>query len=426
MKKIFLSVIACAGLLTACDMNTTQYGVIDDTAELSFDYITQNRNYSVYSALRGCTFGSWVYDTELQLDQFIALSTNGGRGMNIADGSINPSNGSATGTFEGMYSRIAQVNFMIEKAQNALDQGNPTTDEAAELSRYVAEGKFARAYFYFYLFDHFCQTYDSAKGDTEGLGLQLVTVYNPDGDTSKYPGRSSMNATLELINGDLLDAFNGLQAYEKAGNTSYTVAGSNYLSSYAAAALQARVALVTGKYADAIAKANYVIGGKYSLATGDDYVDMWYDENVDELIFTPFVNKDEISSPTSFSIAQGWNYWWPGKTDQCDYIPTQESVLSLAEFEDAEGYINDVRFESFVANIPIAVEGGTTKGYAFVKYPGNPSLNSSNTNYYMNTPKPFRLSEQYLIKAEAAALNDDPATANSAISDESDAIHWRL
>lgn len=214
MKKVYLSIIACAGLLTACDMNTTQYGVIDDTAELGFEYITQNRNYSVYSSLRSCSTGAWIYNTELQLDQFIGLSTNGARGMNMADGSLNSASSDVKGIYEGLYSRIAQVNFMLEKAQHLLGNSDLTAEESAEVSRYIAEGKFARAYFYFYMFDHFCQTYDSSKGDTEGLGLSLVTVYNPTGDTSKYPGRSSMNATLELINGDLKDAFTGLEAYE--------------------------------------------------------------------------------------------------------------------------------------------------------------------------------------------------------------------
>lgn len=421
MKKIFLSLAACAGVLTSCDMNTTQYGVIDDSAKLSYEYVTQDRNYSVYSCLRGCTVGSWLYDEALQLDQFIGLNTNGGRGGNIANGNINSSNGDTGGKYAGMYSRIAQVNYAIEKAEQFL-AGGPAADQAAQVNRYIAEMKFARAYYYFYLFDHYCPTYVAANGDKEGLGLSLVTVYNPTGDTSKYPGRSSQNATLALINGDLDAAFNGLAEFEKTTKT-FTTAGSHYLSTYAVAALQARVALVTGQYETAIAKADYVIGNSnYSLATGESYIDMWHDANVSELIFTPFVDQKEVSS--GMSTSQGWNYWWPGKLSQVDYIPTQATVLSFGEYEDAAGELNDVRLDAFFTYGDINTDDATAKSFIFNKYPGNDELIINQVNYYINTPKPFRLSEQYLIKAEAAALKGDAPTANTVISDLVKARLW--
>ncbi len=417
MKKIFLSLVACAGLFTSCDMDTTQYGALEDTVELDFNFVTQNRNYSVYSSLRSMSVGSWIYSEELQLDGFIGLSTNGARGMNMADGSINSATSEPTAMFQSCYSRIAQINFTLEKIALLMEDPGTSDDEMAQLKRYVAECKFARAYCYFFLFDHFCTTYNEADGDKPAMGLQLVTVYAPTVDSSKYPGRSTQNETLELINGDLKDAFDGLVEYEENVNRDNISAGAMYISSYAVAALQARVALVTSKYDTAIKKADYVIGNtNYQLATGDNYIAMWSDENVDELIFAPYYDSKEISSGTAVSTSIGWNYWWPGNTAQCDYIPTENTVFNLAEYVDAEGYQNDVRFYAFLANAPIQVEAGTVKGFLFYKYPGNPSLNpSSTTNYYINTPKPFRLSEQYLIKAEAAAMSGNTVVAKEAI-----------
>lgn len=416
MKKIFLSLVACAGLFTSCDMNTTQYGVVEDTTELDFNFVTQNRNYSVYSCLRGMTVGAWVYSEELQLDQFIGLSTNGARGMNMADGSINSATSEPTSMFQSCYAKIAQVNFTLEKIAILMESGNVSEDEMAELKRYMAECKFARAYYYFFLYDHFCATYTDAIGDEPAMGLQLVTVYAPTSDSSSYPGRSTQNETLELINKDLTDAFDGLAEYEANISRDNIGAGASYLSSYAVAALQARVALVTSQFAVAIDKADYVIGNSnYRLAEGEDYIAMWSDENISELIFAPYYDSKEISSPTGVSTSIGWNYWWPGNTAQCDYIPTQETVLNLQEYVDADGYADDARFYAFIANAPIQVEGGTVKGYIFYKYPGNPALNPGSTNYYINTPKPFRLSEQYLIKAEAAAMSGKSDIAKSAI-----------
>lgn len=413
MKKILLALVACAGALTSCDMNTTQYGVIDDSTKMGFDYLTQNRTYTVYSYLRSASVAGWVYNADLQCDQFIGLVSNGSRGQNITDGIINSSNGTTASYFNSCYTRIAQINYCIEQ----IEGFNPTQEQAAEVARYKAEAHFARAYFYFYLFDHFCPTYTEADGDTPALGLQLVTYYEPTGDTSKYPGRSTQNETLTLINGDLKIAFDGLQEYEK-DNDEFTKAGANYLSSYAVAALQARVALVTGQYATAIEKADYVIGNtNYTLATGDDYVNMWADKYDGELIFAPYFVLAESGGDQGWSTCQGWNYWW-SDSNQSDYIPTEETVEALCEFEDNDGYLDDCRFYAFIYNPHVVNigDGAQTQTYIFQKYPGNPAL-SGNTNFYVNKGKPFRLSEQYLIKAEAAALSSQNGVAQQAIND---------
>lgn len=421
MKKIFLMLAACAGVLTSCDMNTTQYGVIDDSAELDFQYVTQLRTYSTYSYLRSASVGSWLYDVELQCDQFIGLVSNGSRGQNISNGQINSTNNITGGAFDACYTRIAQINYAIEQIDGFTPSGTNAAEEAFELIRYRGETHFSRAWHYFYLFDHYCPTYTKATANEAALGLQLVTKYEPTGDTSKYPGRSTQQETVDLINSDLQIAFDALAIYENGdgtmkGNTAFTVAGANYLSTYAVAALQARVALVTGDYAAAIDKADYVISNpSYSLAVNTDYLNMWKDQNVQELIFTPYYVAAEIGTQ-AYSTNQGWNYWW-ADPNQCDYIPTQETIYALAEYENTKRKVNDIRFQAFLGSqrtINVG-DGATAKGYAFQKFPGNKSLNSSTTDFYINTGKPFRLSEQYLIKAEAAALSQKDDIAKEAI-----------
>lgn len=421
MKKILLSLLTGATLgLVSCDMNTTQYGVIDDTSVLSYEYVTNFRNYAVYSRLRGAMTGAWVYDADLQCDQFIGLSNNGSRGMvGWGDGFLNASNGDVTSFYNSCYTAIAQINYFLEAGQKAINSGELNEEQTIQVKRYLGEAHYARAYFYSWLYNHYCGNYDEATADQEGLGLCLVSEYRPNGNPSSYPGRSSQNATIQFIDYDLTAAFDALTEYENTTDESgnkrigYTVAGSNYLSSYAVAALQSRFALWAGQYAVAADKAKYVIGnGNYKLAQLDDYIDMWYDENVAELIWAPYVDKNESASLSS--ICQGWNYYW-ATANQCDYIPTQETVLSLAEYEDADENINDIRFYAFVEYVPVNVAGGKTNGYAFCKYPGVPELSPS-TNMYLNKPKPFRLSEQYLILAEASSLNSDMNTANSAMN----------
>lgn len=423
MKKKYLSIIAgTAVILSSCDMDTKQQGVIDDTEPLTFEYATNVRNYTVYNNLRSMSVGAWVYNTELQLDQFIGMSNNGGRGGNIANGFLNSSTGEFDGTYQSCYTVISRCNFLIPKCEELVAGANEM--EVQELKKYIAEAKFTRAYAYFYLLDHYCNTNDAVSNAETSLGLQIVTEYEPTGDHSKYPARSSLKASIEFIESDLADAFDGLTEYETTVSDAQCVAGANYLSSYAVAALQARMALAIGDNETAVSKAQYVISNpNYQLATGEDYVNMWYDENVSELIFAPYVDAGEISNQQSFSTCQGYNYWWSDPA-QCDYIPTQESVYSLIEYEDSEGYINDVRFVAFLGGQPyvLNVEGGQSKTYVFQKYPGNPALDTG-TAMYDNTPKPFRLSEQYLILAEAGILSGAQSVAQKAIND---LVHARL
>lgn len=409
-------------MLSSCDMDTVQQGVIDDTKPLNFEYATNLRTSVVYSNLRSMSVGAWVYNTELQLDQFIGMSNNGGRGGNIANGFLNSSSGEFSSAYESCYTVISRCNFMIPKCEELI--AGATEEEARELEKYIAEAKFTRAYAYYYLLDHFCNTNDAAGNADNSLGLQIVTTYDPTGDTSKYPGRSSLKASIEFIEQDLTDAFDGLSKYEATVSDAQCVAGANYLSSYAVAALQARMALSIGDNATAVNKAKYVIGNtNYRLAEGEDYVNMWYDQDVKELIFAPFVDASEISNQQSFSTCQGYNYWWSDPA-QCDYIPTEESIYSLIEYEDAEGYINDIRFVAFLGGEPytLNVEGGQSRTYVFQKYPGNPALDTG-TAMYDNTPKPFRLSEQYLILAEAGILSGAENDARNAINT---LVHARL
>lgn len=423
MKKKYLSIIAGAAvMLSSCDMDTEQQGVIDDTKPLNFEYVTDLRISVVYNNLRSMSVGAWVYNTELQLDQFIGMSNNGGRGGNIANGFLDSSTGEFSGVYESCYAVISRCNFMIPKCEDLLPSA--TADEVQELEKYIAEAKFTRAYAYFYLLDHYCNTNDAVSNADNSLGLQIVTVYDPTGDTSKYPGRSSLKASIDFIEKDLADAFDGLSKYEATVNDAQCVAGAKYLSSYAVAALQARMALSIGDNETAVKKAQYVIGNSnYQLAEGEDYVNMWYDQDVRELIFAPFVDASEITDQQSFSTCQGYNYWWSDPA-QCDYIPTEESVYSLIEYEDAEGYVNDIRFVAFLGGEPyvLNVEGGKSQTYVFQKYPGNPTLDTG-TPMYDNTPKPFRLSEQYLILAEAGILSGAESASREAINT---LVHARL
>lgn len=406
MKTKILSIIA-AGLLTlsSCDMDLEQPGsiTIGESVETAQD-VRGFRN-NIYGNIRALCSGSYVTSTELQSDFFMGLRGNGGRGSTMAQATFNPSTGTFSGSYGGCYGVIVTCNFLLDRANALLDRGTLDEQSVAEVKHYLAETKFMRAYIYYWLFDHFCQTYSEDKANTPALGLQLVHVFDPNMTPSTYPGRSTMAEVVDLVNTDLKQAFDELVEWEKLDATDCKP-NAPYVSSYAVAALQARWALLTKDYATAIDKANYVIKShNYALSTGEEYINMWATDQGNELIFVPFVNNQEAGSVSSYFDAFNYTSDFPTRVD---YVPTWSVINSYAD--------TDIRFDAFFAGLEMTVDAQPTAAFIFYKYPGNESLIVGGTNNYKNKPKPFRLSEQYLILAEAAQLANREAEANAALN----------
>ncbi len=406
MKKIIFSILSVGLLFTSCDMDLTEPGTTPDTEAIqSVEDVKKFRN-NCYNTLRGITSGTYVTDSELQSDLFIGLNGNGNRGAIIARGLIDPSTESIGNKYAAIYGSMKNINFMLEQTQKLIDAGTFDETQLVEVNRYVGEAKFTRAYLYFYLFDHYCQPYSTDKAEQEGLGLQIVDKYDPSVGVAGYPGRGTMNAAIKFINDDLADAYTKIAAYEQI-DASNVAPCAPYLSTFAVAAMQARVALTIGDNKTAITKSQYVTSAinTFALAEGEDYINMWVTDKSTEVIFQPFVNLAEAGSVSSYSEAINYILY----PERVDYVPTLDVLMNYDNY--------DIRFDAFFKAVPMKVDAKETAGYVFIKYIGNPELDPSTGKAYKNIPKPFRLSEQYLILAEAAAQDNQPAVANKALND---------
>lgn len=415
MKKILLSIFLGLGLLTSCDMDKAPVGALDDQNALqSVNDFARFRN-GIYNSIRSMNSGAYLYDSDIQSDQFIGLTTAGNRTGELNNGLLTPSSQDITPIYQAMYSRIQSVNYFLGVAEAAVaTEGRFDEDQLVDMNRYIAEAKFARGYYYYWLMDRFCQDYTPDKADTPALGLQLVTKFEPTGDSSTYPGRSTFAETLKRINDDLTDAFNGLAAFEQVSNSALKPQ-SPYINTYIVRALQARIALATKDYPTAATKASEVINsGLYTLANLNNYIDMWTDNNNNEIIFKPFVDATESSAISS--TAYGYISYQDDNT--ASYIPTMDVLFSYEWTITPEGAIeaNDVRFDAFFKIWQLNFEGDLALGIVFFKYPGNAAI-ISGTDYRKTIPMPFRLSEQYLILAEASAATAGGETAaNNALN----------
>ena len=281
MKKIFLALLLAGGLFTSCDMDLRPSDTLDDqTAIQNINDCLKFRN-GLYTSMRSITAGAWINNQEIQMDVFQGVIGNGNQVGTFANGNILSSDQSIESMWSSIYSVINSANYIIEKMETLA--GEYSDAQLTELKRYEGEARFVRAYCYYWLADHFCQTYSTDKGETAALGLPLVTKYHPTSDRGSYPSRSTQNETYALIASDLDYALTALLAYEATGKV--PTANSHYLSSYTVLALQARIALLKGEYTTALSKAEEVIASNiYSLTTINDYAKLWSEDEGTEVI----------------------------------------------------------------------------------------------------------------------------------------------
>ena len=159
-------------------------------------------------------------------------------------------------------------------------------------------------------------------------------------------------------------------------------------------ALNARVMLYMHNYDEAFKSAKALIdGARYPLcANAGTFADGWKNDNLTETIWqVAMTGPDDIGNSFRYFI---YNTSGMAGEDNPQYVP-EDWVLNLYDKD------RDIRYSSWFStrNITTPVIGTLT---LMVKYPGNPKLYSSVTNY-VNQPKVFRISEMYLIAAEAAA-----------------------
>ena len=392
MKKIFLALLLVCSVLTSCDMDKRPWGSLDDvTGVQNVNDVYRYRN-NFYNVLKSVNSGWYFAYPDIQMDQFMGIISNGNRVGTLSNGIFDSGDGDIEAYWANCYGRIASVNFIIPKIESMIESGEFEGEDLYQLKRYLGEAKFCRAYQYWMLADKFMENYSKVGGSTAAKGLPLVTEYNPTGETDKYPGRSTQDETYALINKDLDEAYAALKEFEgsEASDAKDNLKPmATYLSSWAVVAMQARVALLKGDYQTAYNKASQVIDSKvYTLTDIDGLEDLWVNDTSKEIIFRPFCSTDELPNSTG-------GYYLGTDKKTADYIPTADVLYSVAD--------TDARWDYFFGVMKIEVEGSPYPCYVFTKFSGNPVLQKTSTPNFMHYPKVFRLSEMYLIAAEAGS-----------------------
>ena len=385
MKKIYLALSVLTLVFASCDMDKLPEGGIPDTeAYQTVDDCEALRN-GLYAYMRSVTTGNFVVLSDIQLDDFHAVRGNGNRLMDFYNGEFSSSTDEIRGIYSGFYSVIASANYFIEGAGKLLGSNTLVQEDCMKLNRFIGEAHFIRAFCYNGLADKFCESYKNSEDiDAEASGLSLQTKYAPTGDNTTYPGRSTLRQTYSLITRDLEMADSLISLYEEYVNVE-PASMSAYITSDVAKAMQARVYLNMGENVKAASLAESLIATeRYPLTVRNAYKALWTNDEGTEVLWRVEMDINHQGSATGRSFASA--------TANPDYIPTNTAIYLFD--------LNDVRWDVFFGDKTLEYSNEEVTVSRFAKYPGNPELYTSSSNY-SNMSKPFRSAELYLIAAEA-------------------------
>lgn len=349
------------------------------------------KNPSLYS-------GTMVQAPEVQADLFYAAKGYSNRFGAFYRWEVNPNEAELLSVYYGLYQIVNRCNFFMdneEKVRATLTN----KDDRKLMDKYTADVCFMRAYAYSDLVRLFCNAYEEGKGG-ETLGVPMYLHYREGNGSTVVKKRESLDSCYNQILADL-DRAEELEP--RVG------ADAPFVTKGAVLALRARVLLNMQRWAEAEEYATKVIEQKngdgltYELADAyynvvtlggdvmDEYSCMWTYDTADEIIWkVSFSTTDMGGSLGSLYMGITSGRYNP------NYLPANWLLESYQNY--------DMRYSAFYKHVT-TMQGVAWE--AFVKFPGNPMIDGTSGVYYTNMPKLLRLSETYLIRAEARIMQDN-------------------
>lgn len=391
MKKIiFIAVSVLTALFASCNMDKFPHNSILESEGIQTMADAEALRVSIYTPMKSLLGGGRYTLEELRGGMFHASIGFGNNSGDFYRWEMQATSSEAESLWYGDYAGIASINFAIEAYDKLLnaEESAFTEKEKQLLAQYRAEAHVTRAMLYWDLVTKYCKAYDPATAETE-LGLPLQTVYNPTSDVTKYPGRSSLKETYELICNDLFVALD---------ITTPGVENSFYYTKDVVNALLARVQLNMKDWANAAVNAQKVIGETtYALASDANSMEgLFNSDRAKEILFV--VAGSALDPPTSTGSAFiNDSETGDGSTPDPLFFPTK----TLVDLYDKE---NDLRYPIFFRTKEITEQGAGTEELEILwKFVGNTDFQiTAGKLNYTNAGK-IRLAEMYLTLAEAAA-----------------------
>ena len=339
-------------ILNAADAKVAMNGLMRKMTSSEY----YGRNYVIFGDAKGGDFA--IRSQGRGLDYYYSFNHSA-------------TSGSGSGFWTQIYHNILQANNLILNIEKMEDAGTGS----ASMSDYKAQALTARALMYFDLVRIYGKPYNMDKASF-GVPLVLVPL-----EGSAQPTRASVEEVYTQILKDLTDAAPLLSKNKVNG----------YINYYANKAIEARVQITMGNYTAALAAAEEIItSGKYTLYSNANWVGSWAtpfgSESVFELAIYPAEADLTTGSLGYYLLRLGKVTGAMGWFMASDYWITRMS-------EDP----TDIRW-----GIMDYDESSTTRFGSSLKYVGGTALLGDKASRSAVNVKVIRLSEMYLLAAEAA------------------------
>lgn len=361
LKNIKISTVAllCCITFTACNdaiFVDPADEIVESNAILNLADV-QSAVIGAYGSIPATTniaWNAWFTD-ELKLG-----ADNNGQGIQVHTWSINSDDGNANTLFSSYFVPINRANRVLD----AIETISVSEDETATINGLKGEMLALRAFTHFKLLTYFSGSYTD--------GSALAVPYLDFSVVLEKPARNTVSEVFAGIADDLNQASTLIPA---SSNTNV------FFTRNAIIALEARIALYKEDYQTAITKSSQLIS-QYPLATMANYSAMWQDANDTEIIFKLARTEGDGAVGQTFS---------PNPT--LIYFVASDKLTAM--YEPA-----DIRLSTTIQ----------AADQRILKYPGTASTVG------LNHIKEFRISEQYLIRAEAYANTSQVALAANDIN----------
>ena len=380
-----VAVIVAVFALSSCLEKYPKDYIIDTEAMTSLNGAEQivTGIYTAYMS-SGLYSGYLTLLPDIQSDLVMAVEGNTNTYGEIYQWTFRPTNREIESIYAGLYTVIGRCNFYLDQVE-ALRETLIMDADIQTLDQYTGEVYCARGLAYAELIKCFCEAYDENKNQ---LGVVLRTSYFKEQPVKRASLKDSYARAIE----DLEKAEEMLDENTNSYNASY-------FSKAAAQAIRARVALYMGDWQTAVDYSTKLISNtekfELSLASytvtsdGMNEVDyLWHYDSGYEVIWRIGYTSTSYGGALGqnfLNFNNNYTYYYP------DYVPAQSALKLYGS--------NDARYDAYFAEL--------STGYAhqlswplLIKYYGNRELLSLYI-YHVNMPKPIRLAEQYLIRAEA-------------------------
>lgn len=355
MNKLFkyltLGVVFFAFMACESNLDIAPFDVIDEQAAFETVDDLESGTLGVYGSIS--ITGTIDLNTKIS-DNIRIADTNTGQGIQMFNLQYVTGTGEISGLWADSYQVIDRANRVLAATERITGD---TPAEQALVQRIRGEMIAMRAWQHFDLYRNFVD-FDDPNA--------LAVPYMLRSEISS-PARLPKAEFFALLNADITEAESLLPA-DFTSQSNMTLA--------AVEGLKARLALYTGDWATAIDYATRVIN-KVEITDADNFLSLWDDSNEGEVIFRL----------KSLTVADGTIGIWERSTNP--------DVFFFAGFgiQDLYDQTNDIRFQAYF-------DGPLVKKYNWRE--GEKNLADT---------KLMRVSEMYLIRAEAYAQNGDLVNA---------------